>query len=94
MAFDLLESGGFAELIDWLRGAFAGWRYLFSSSYRQRIHAGWKSDSWYYIAWDLICGAAGFGFSLFLVWLFVGLFAGFDWLPHVLSRLFHGASSA
>jgi hypothetical protein len=85
MAFDLLDLGGFAELLDWLRGAFAGWRYLFSPSYRQQIHAGWKSDRWYYNAWDVVCGVAGLAFSLFLLYLIVSLFAGLDW-P---SRLFH-----
>jgi hypothetical protein len=89
MAFDLLDLGGFAELLDWLRGALAGWRYLFSSSYRQQIHSGWKSDRWYYIAWDVVCGVAGLAFSLFLLYLVVSLFAGLDW-P---ARLFYGTST-
>jgi hypothetical protein len=89
MTFDLLERGGFAELLDWLRGAFAGWRYLFSSSYRRQIHAGWRSDRWYYIAWDVICGAAGVAFSLFILYAIVSLFVGFNW-P---SRLFYGPPS-
>jgi hypothetical protein len=93
MAFDLLDLGGFAEVIDWLRAAFAGWRYLFSSSYRRRVHVGWKSDSWLYITWDIICAVFGCLFSLLLIWLLISLFAGFDWLTHLTGRLFHGTPS-
>ena len=89
MAFDLLDLGGFAELLDWLLSASAGWRYVFSPSYRQDVHAEWQSERWYYVAWDVICGVAGVAFSLFLLYLAVSAFAGLDWL----ARLFHGTST-
>jgi hypothetical protein len=37
-------AGGLTELLDWRRAAFAAWRYLLSSSYRQQIQAGLKFE--------------------------------------------------
>jgi hypothetical protein len=93
MPFSLLELGEFVEVFDWLRVAFAGWHYLFSPRYRERIHARWKSDSSLSIARDITGAVAGCVFSLVLGWLIVSLFAGFDWLTHLTNRLFHGTPS-
>jgi hypothetical protein len=34
------------EILDWLANALAGWRYLLSSSFRQRTHKRWKVEGW------------------------------------------------
>ena len=63
-----------AELSGIFRAAFAGWRYLFSSAYRQKIHEGWRFESWLYVAWDVVCALAGIAFSLLPVCLLVAVF--------------------
>ena len=55
------------EIIDWFKAAFSGWRYLFSSSYRNAKNSDWKNERLIYIAWDVLCGVAGVAFSGFLV---------------------------
>ena len=76
---------GLSELLDWFRAAFAAWRYLFSSSYRRRVHERWRFQSRLYIAWEVICAFAGFAFTIFLGYLTVSLFAGFDWVSRLIA---------
>jgi hypothetical protein len=45
------------ELLYWLRGVLAGWRYLFSRSYRTRTHARWQHRSPVYAVVEVICSA-------------------------------------
>lgn len=59
--------GELGELYDWLRAGTAGWRFVFIPSYRNKIVSGWRSERWYYIAWDIVCGLAGVVFSLLIV---------------------------
>jgi hypothetical protein len=59
--------GELGELYDWLRAGTAGWRFVFIASYRNQIISGWRSERWYYIAWDVVCGLAGVVFSLLIV---------------------------
>ena len=55
------------EALEWLEAAFAGWRFVFSPRYREKVFAGWKGAAWHSVAWDLLCGVAGMGFSIVLL---------------------------
>ena len=85
MAVDLFAFSVLADLLGFLGAAFAGWRYLFSASYRRRVHARWHSKSQLQIAQEIAAAVAGSVLWLILFWLAIGVFAGFDWI----SRLFH-----
>jgi hypothetical protein len=89
MALNLLDPGALGDFIHFLGNAFAGWRYVFSPSYRRRIHARWESQSQLQIAQDVTSAIVGCLFLLLLLCLMVSFFAGFDWIAH----LFHGTSS-
>ena len=80
----LLDLGEVVELLDWFSAALAGWRYLFSRSYRRQVHELWRERSRWRICWDILCGAAGIAFTLFLVHLIVSLFAGWNWMAELL----------
>lgn len=56
--------GELGEVIDWFRAGFAGWRFLFSASYRSEIMAKWRVDRWYEVAFDVVIGLAGIGLTL------------------------------
>ena len=56
------------EFIDWFRAAFAGWRFMFSSTYRAEIRERWRNERVWYVVWDVLCGLAGITFSLLVVW--------------------------
>jgi H+/Cl- antiporter ClcA len=89
MAVDLLAFSVLGDVLGFLGAAFAGWRYLFSASYRSRVHTRWHSKSQLQVAQDIAAAVAGSVLWLVLFWLAIGIFAGFDWI----SRLFHGTSS-
>ena len=76
-------ASGIGELLDWLLGAVAGWRYVFSPSYRRRTHARWRDEAWIYIAFDVICAAVACAFSLFLLAGLIRVFAGSGWWPRL-----------
>ncbi len=78
------ELGELVELLDWFRAAFSGWRYLFSPSHRQRVHDVWRERNRWRICWDIVCGAVGIAFSLFLAYFMVSLFAGWNWMAELL----------
>ena len=59
------------EFFEWLYAAFSGWRYLFSSSYRQKKNQEWKSEKVLYVIWDVICGLAGVAFSIMIIYVVV-----------------------
>jgi len=59
--------GELGELYDWLRAGTAGWRFVFIPAYRKEIISGWRSQRWYHIAWDIVCGLAGVVFSLLII---------------------------
>jgi hypothetical protein len=65
--------GELGEVIDYCRTGWAGWRFLLSSSYRQKIIKEWKKEEWYSVAWDMVCGSAGVASSLLIVWLVIYL---------------------
>lgn len=62
-----------AELLYSLRGLIAGWRYLFSHSYRTRTHARWKSRSAVYAVIEIICATAACAALLVLLYLVIEL---------------------
>ena len=81
----LLElAAGVGELFDWFYGGFAGWRYVFSPSYRRHVHARWLDQAWVYVAVDIICGIATCALSLFVLYAIISMFAGLDWWPRLL----------
>ena len=55
-------------LIDWVRAAVGGWRFLFSSTYRRKKADEWKVDDILGISWDIFCRLAGIVFSLLMVY--------------------------
>jgi hypothetical protein len=67
---------GFAvEVTDWLSGAVAVWRYLFSHGYRRKIHARWRTEGAARAVLEVVCAVAGLAFTIAvlaaLVWVFV-----------------------
>jgi hypothetical protein len=80
---ELLAGGG--PLLEWLLGAAAGWRYLFSPSYRRRVHARWRDKAGIYIAVDVICGVATCLVSVLLLHAVISAFAGWNWSARLFS---------
>jgi drug/metabolite transporter (DMT)-like permease len=89
MAVDLLQLPLLGDVLGFLAAAFAGWRYLFSPSYRRRVHERWQSKSQLQIAQEIAAAVAGSLFWLVIFCLLISLFLGFDWI----TRLLHGTSS-
>lgn len=75
MAASIFEA---LELGDWLRAAVAGWRYLFSRSFRIQTHARWRQERRWHVAWDVICGMAGMAFTGLIFYAIVSLFVGWE----------------
>ena len=61
------------EIFEWIGNAFAGWRYLFSPSFRRRTHARWKAEGRSKAFFDIIFGTFGMLFTIFVVWAVVSL---------------------
>ncbi|MFN7944029.1 MAG: hypothetical protein U0Z53_01535 [Blastocatellia bacterium] len=55
------------ELFDWLINGLAGWRYLFSRSYRQQLHQQWSRQSRWRVVGDVTWKSITFLFTLFLI---------------------------
>jgi hypothetical protein len=60
---DLFE---LTELIDWLIHGGAGWRYLLSRSYRRKVHQGWRQQTRFIVAGEILWGILAFLFTSFL----------------------------
>lgn len=73
------------ELAEWMQAAGAGWRYLFSRSFRNRTHSRWQQQSRWRVAWDVICGLAGIALTWFLLYVIISLFAGWDWIERLVA---------
>jgi hypothetical protein len=54
------------ELFDWLINGGAGWRYLLSRSYRQKVHQRWRQQSRLTVATEIFWGLLAFLFTSFL----------------------------
>jgi hypothetical protein len=61
------------EIFEWIANALAGWRYLFSPSFRQRTHARWKAEGRGTAFVEILLAAVGMLVTLFLLWLVVSL---------------------
>lgn len=70
--------GEIGEVFEWLSAATAGWRFLFSRVYREKVLSGWRDESPYSVAWDIICGLAGIALTIALVVLIISLMLGGD----------------
>jgi hypothetical protein len=53
-----------AEIMSWVEPVAGGWRYIFSSQFRRRMHESWKHEHFGYIACDIFWGALGVAASL------------------------------
>jgi len=58
-----------SELAGWLEPAIAGWRCLFSPTYRARVHEQWRHESVGYAILDVVFGILGIVVSVGTVWL-------------------------
>jgi hypothetical protein len=63
--------GEIGEIVEWFVAAFAGWRYVFSASYRKKKHEDWRNVCALSVVWDMCCGFAGIAFSFLVVYLVV-----------------------
>ncbi|HKP81154.1 MAG TPA: hypothetical protein VJT69_04005 [Pyrinomonadaceae bacterium] len=61
------------EIFDWIANGFAGWRYLFSPSYRRRTHARWKAEGRIRAFVDILFSTLSMLFTIFLIWVVVNL---------------------
>jgi hypothetical protein len=59
--------------------AIAAWRYLFSRSYRERVHARWRSRSAIYAVVDIICALTSSVLLLLFLCVVGGLLTGRHW---------------
>lgn len=69
MAFEVLE------IFEYLAYGLSGWRYIFSSRFREQIHARWRTESWLMIGFEIVMSA----FGIFLTFLPLGLLAIYIW---------------
>ncbi len=73
------------ELVEWLQAAVAGWRYLFSHSFRNQTHFRWRQQSRWRVTWDVICGLAGIAFTCLILYVIISLFVGWDWIERLVA---------
>lgn len=71
-------------LFESLYRAIAAWRYLFSRSYRERVHARWRSRSAIYAVVDIICALMGSVLLLLFLCILGGLLIGRYWWLHLI----------
>ena len=55
-----------------------GWRYLFSSSYRQKKHREWREVDWITVFFEVMLGLAGI--VVCIGFLALSLKCGWGWL--------------
>jgi len=64
------------EIFGWIEDTFAGWRYLLSSSFRQRTHERWRIEGLGKAFIEILFGALGVLLTLVLLWLLIDLLRG------------------
>jgi hypothetical protein len=72
--------------LDAIAAAFAGWRYLFSPSYRARTHSRWQQTTQLRITVEIIGSLICMAASIFLLALLVCYLFGLGWFssaPHL-----------
>ena len=52
-----------------LEAMVAGWRYLFSRSYRLKKHQDWRENGWFWVTLEVIYGLLGILLSLVVIGL-------------------------
>jgi hypothetical protein len=57
-------AGAFAEIAAWAEIILAGWRYLFSPTYRAQKHHDWHHEHVGYVIFDVFGGIVGVAFSV------------------------------
>ena len=60
--------GEFFEIVDWVVYAVSGWRYIFSSSFRQRTHRRWKVEAELTVVFEIVFALAGIALTLLPLW--------------------------
>lgn len=61
------------EIFGWLIDGLAGWRYLFSASFRQRTHKRWKAEGWERAVIEIFFGGLAVFLTLLLAWALIGV---------------------
>jgi len=51
--------GEIIESIEWIMKVVVGWRYVFSSTFRNEVHRQWKGERWFVVAVDIAGGISG-----------------------------------
>ena len=70
-SLNMAEIGGLIEGFAQASESWAGWRYLLSGSYRQKVHESWKEKSGTRIFAEMIYGVFWIVFSIIIMsWLF------------------------
>ncbi|HEU4507783.1 MAG TPA: hypothetical protein VFR78_06070 [Pyrinomonadaceae bacterium] len=64
------------EIFDWIIDGFAGWRYVFSRSFRKRTHARWRVEGWGTAFVEILFGGIGVLLTVVVVWVLVALLTG------------------
>jgi len=59
------------EALDFIIDALAGWRYLFSPSFRQRTHHRWSVEGRGKAIIEILFGALAVFFTLLLLWVLI-----------------------
>ena len=59
--------GELADAIETFVEGLAGWRYIFSSSYRKQTHSRWRQQSHLAVVFDILGASIGVFFTLLLV---------------------------
>lgn len=58
-----------AELWEWCRACFAGWKFLFSATYRRKKIEEWKQATKLRITWEIFTGVVAVSASAALIYL-------------------------
>ena len=64
-------AGAFAEIAAWAELILAGWRYLFSSTYRARKHHDWHHEHVGYVILDVVGGIVGVALGVAIAYIAV-----------------------
>ncbi len=64
------------EIFGWIEDAFAGWRYLLSSAFRQRTHKRWRIEGRGKAFIEILFGAVSVSLTLILLGLLIDLLRG------------------
>ena len=65
--------GVLTEIAVWAEPAVAGWRYLFSATYRHRKREEWRHERVAYVVFDVVGGIIGAGISIAVVAIIVAI---------------------